>query len=164
VEWRIADVCTSIDDAVLHAGLVRSLTAVLARRAVSGRPPTAVRPEVLRAARWRAARYGVTEQLLDPVSGDLVDAAAMVERLLREIEGDLAERGELDEMRVLVQQVFGRGTSAMHQRTLLQRTSDERAVLAWLVDEGMGHCGHDHFSASSAASSDAVIPTPSRGV
>lgn len=53
LEFRVADVCTFLDDAVLHVALVRALSRVLAERASHGVPPHLVRPEVLRAARWR---------------------------------------------------------------------------------------------------------------
>ena len=59
LEFRLADVCTEVDDVVLHAALVRSLVRVLAGRAERGEPCPRPRPELLRAARWRAARHGL---------------------------------------------------------------------------------------------------------
>ena len=124
LEYRIGDVCTRVDDAVLHAALVRSLTRVLAARATAGAAPADVRPELLRAARWRAARYGVTGPLLDPVRRELVPTFVLVERLLAELRDDLDEHGEREEVEELVARVLRDGTSAVRQRAVLHRTSD----------------------------------------
>ena len=59
LEFRLADVCTDLDAAVLHAALVRSLVRVLADRARRDVPFARPRSELLRAARWRAARQGL---------------------------------------------------------------------------------------------------------
>jgi YbdK family carboxylate-amine ligase len=136
LEFRIADVCTHLDDAVLHAALVRSLVRVLAGRAERGEPCPQPRPELLRAARWRAARDGLGGELFDPVSCYAVDAREAVHRLLAELEEDLRAAGEWDEVVGLVDQLFARGTSATRQRRTWLRTGDRRQVAALLVREG----------------------------
>jgi gamma-glutamyl:cysteine ligase YbdK (ATP-grasp superfamily) len=118
---------------VLHAALVRSLVRVLAARAAAGQPCPDPRPELLRAARWRAARHGLGERLFDPVSGNLVDAHSAVHGLLGELEEDLRGQGEWDEVRELVARLFRRGTSAARQRSTFARTGDLRAVAAELI-------------------------------
>ena len=136
LEFRIGDVCTSVDDAVLHAALIRSLVRVLAARAVREEPFPDPRPELLRAARWRAARHGLDDELVDPWLGRLVDARQAVRRLLAELEDDLRAAGEWDEVLALVQALLFRGTSATRQRRTWQRTGDARAVAAAVVREG----------------------------
>ncbi|MCU1669213.1 MAG: putative Carboxylate-amine ligase [Blastococcus sp.] len=136
VEFRLADVCTDIDDAVLYAGIVRSLVRVLAGRAAADVPCPEPRGELLRAARWRAARHGITERLFDPVLATLVDARLAVRSLLAELEDDLRQHGEWAEIEGLVEQLFARGTSATCQRQTWQRTADGRAVAAWVVGRG----------------------------
>src|SRR5439155_17270549 len=78
LEFRVADVCTSVDDAVLIAGLVRALTRRCAEDATGGRPYPEVRPELLRPAMWRAARHGLTDRLVDLDRLRLAPAAAAV--------------------------------------------------------------------------------------
>jgi carboxylate-amine ligase len=133
VEFRLADMCTELDDAVLHAGVVRSLVRVLASRAAAGTPYPQPRAELLRAARWRAARHGISGQLFDPVASTLVEARAAVGTLLTELEDDLREHGEWPEIEALTEQLFARGTSATRQRAAWARTGDSRAVAAWLT-------------------------------
>ena len=60
--WRV--------EAIMAAGLVRSLVRTCHAQAVAGNPDPPVRPEVLRSARWRAARDGLSDRdarLLRPV-------------------------------------------------------------------------------------------------
>jgi YbdK family carboxylate-amine ligase len=136
LEFRLADVCTDVDAAVLHAALARSLVRVLAGRAERGVPCPQPRAELLRAARWRAARDGLSGELFDPVQEVLVDAAGAVRRLLAELEDDLREHGEHDEVEELVRRLFARGTSAARQRWTWLRTGDTRAVAAAVVEDG----------------------------
>ena len=137
LEFRLADVCTDVDDAVLHAALVGSLVRVLAARAEADRLPVPQpRPELLRAARWRAARHGIAGKLFDPVLGTLVEGREAVRRLLAELEDDLEDRGDRELIGELVQRLFARGTSASRQRSIWLRTGDRRAVAAAIVREG----------------------------
>jgi YbdK family carboxylate-amine ligase len=116
LEFRVADVCSELDDAVLHAALARSLVRCLATRVKDGRPAPEVSHEVLLAARWQAARYGLRGDLRDPATGSLLPAPLAVRRLLTELEPDLREHGEFDEVRALVRALLLRGTSADRQR------------------------------------------------
>ena len=135
IEVRIADVCTSIDDAVMVAGLVGALLRHGAAAALAGEPPPPARPEIVRAARWRAARYGMTDELIDVVGTKSAPAPDIARKLLTVLEPSLDEWGELELVTSLVEQVVERGTSAERQRKLLHRTASLDAVVDWLVDE-----------------------------
>ena len=128
LEFRIADVCTDVDDAVLLAGLVRSLVRTLAARVTAGTPPPELPDAVLRAARWRAARYGLGERLWSPTRAQLVPAEAVVDDLATELRPDLEAHGEYGLVTELLDQVRRRGTSAGRQRAILDRTGDLMAV------------------------------------
>jgi YbdK family carboxylate-amine ligase len=136
LEFRLADVCTDVDDAVLHAALVRSLVRVLAGRAERDEPCPQPRPELLRAAQWRAARHGISGHLFDPVLGVQVDARDAVRRLLAELQEDLCEHDEWTEVCELVAHLFTRGTSATRQRQTWVRTGDLREVAGDMVRAG----------------------------
>jgi glutamate---cysteine ligase / carboxylate-amine ligase len=136
VEFRLADVCTSLDDAVLHAALVRSLVRVLAGRAERGEPAPDLRPELLRAARWRAARDGLEGELFEFGRGEPVPARAAVDGLVAELADDLRAHGEEAEVARLLDLLWDRGTSAARQRRTWRRTRDARAVAAGVVREG----------------------------
>ena len=136
LEFRLADVCTEVDDVVLHAALARSLVRVLADRAAHGVACPRPRPELLRAARWRAARFGLEGQLFDPLTCELVPARVVVRRLLAELQDDLRDRDEWPLVVELVERLFERGTSSARQRRTWLRTGSWRDVAAGIVREG----------------------------
>jgi carboxylate-amine ligase len=135
LELRVADVCTSLDDAVMIAGLAGGLVRYGAARAAAGHPPAPVRPEVLRAARWRAARYGTSADLVDVGAMRAAPAAEVVERLLTVIGPALDEWGEREHVTDLVRQVLARGTSAERQREVYRRRGSLDDVVDWLLTE-----------------------------
>jgi carboxylate-amine ligase len=132
VEFRVADVGTTVDDTVMVAGLVRGLAATAAAEA---RPAHRARPELLRAATWRAARYGINDDLLDAEAGEAMPARALVGRFLDRIRPALVDLGDWDEVSDLVARVLAGGTGADRQRRVLAETGDLRAVLEYLVAE-----------------------------
>jgi carboxylate-amine ligase len=138
LEFRVADVCTSVDDAVLIAGLVRALMQRCAAAAATDRPYPAVRPELLRPAIWRAARHGLTEQLVDLDRLQLVPAGDAVAGLLEFVRPALVEWGEWSPVEMLAASLLERGTSADRQRSVLRRTGDVVAVVEWLAAETAG--------------------------
>ncbi len=103
--------------------------------AIADAPMPLVRPELLRAAKWRAGRFGVTELLLDPIAGDSVPAATMIDRLLTYIHPVLEELGEWDEVADLTQRVLSGGTSADRQRNRLARSGRLHDVVDGLIEE-----------------------------
>jgi carboxylate-amine ligase len=131
LELRVADVCTTVDEAVMTAGLARSLVrSAVAASLADDTPVTQPRPELVRAARWRAARYGLDDQLVDLPGRRLVPATVAVDDLLRHLRPDLEEHGEWDVVRALVDGVVAHGTSAQRQRRVFERTGSLREVVA----------------------------------
>jgi carboxylate-amine ligase len=134
IELRIADVCPHLDDVVLQAGLGRSLVRSAARAAVTGTAFPQPRPELVRAARWGAARHGLDGELLDLHAVERRPAADVVRDLLGRLRDDLEEAGEWDEVAALAEQALARGTSAAEQRRTLARTGDLAAVVRETVE------------------------------
>ncbi len=130
LEIRVADACTDLDDAVLATALARALVDTFARRSD---PADAVRSDLLRAAWWRCARYGLDGDLVHPLTWSLVPAAEAVAALVEEVGPALEEAGDL----ALVEDGLARltlgGTGARRQRQAFERTGDLRGVVADLV-------------------------------
>ncbi|MGV9456114.1 glutamate--cysteine ligase 2 [Streptomyces sp. NPDC003635] len=133
VEIRVADVCLHADTPVLLATLARALVETSAREWRAGIEPPAHSVSVLRLAAWQAARTGLTEELLHPVTMRPMPAAAVVRALLDHVGDALAETDDLDRARTLVADLLGRGNGARVQRELMRRTSDLGAVVTECV-------------------------------
>jgi YbdK family carboxylate-amine ligase len=135
LEFRVADVCPLLDDAVLHAGLVRALVRTMAAQARTGAPAPELADGMARATGWRAARHGLEECLFDPVEQRLRPAAEVVYALLDVVAGDLREHGEYDEVAALLATSVARGSSAARQRVLANAEGDLSEVVRALVAE-----------------------------
>ncbi len=134
VEFRIADVCATVDETVMLAGLARSLTRTCHGQVVRDDPVDHTRPELVRAARWRAARHGLEGELVDLWECEAVPAGDLVERLLAFLRPDLEEHGEWEDVAGLVRQQVERGSGARRQREAAER-GGVVAVAAALVDQ-----------------------------
>ncbi|MBA2641274.1 MAG: glutamate--cysteine ligase [Nocardioidaceae bacterium] len=125
VELRVADVCTAVDHAVLVAGLGRGLVETAARELADGVAPAPVRVEVLRGAAWRAARTGVSGDLVDTLSAGTAPAAELVERLVAHVEPALRHYGDLDTVWRTARDVLDHGTGADQQRDAYARSGGD---------------------------------------
>jgi carboxylate-amine ligase len=135
VEFRIADVCLTVDETVLTAALSRALAVTALAEARSGDPVPEVRPPALRAAQWRAARYGLDGALVSVRQGTLRPAAAVVEELLEHVRPALEAADDSGEVHRIVQSVLARGNGAHRQRRAYRRGARFEDVVALLIEE-----------------------------
>jgi carboxylate-amine ligase len=138
LEFRVADVCMGVDEAVMVAGLARALARTCHDAAAGGEPDPRPRPELLHAAKWRAARHGLDADLVDVLGGRARPAAEMVGRFLAEIRPGLEAAGDLEEVTELVGATVARGTGAARQRAAFERTGRLEAVVDLVVEETAG--------------------------
>jgi carboxylate-amine ligase len=134
LEFRVADVCMDVDEAVMVAGLARALALVCHDAAARGEPDPAPRPELLRAAKWRAARHGLDADLVDAAAGRARPAAEMVRLFLDRVRPGLEAGGDLEEVTELVGATVARGTGAARQRAVFERTGSLEAVVDLVVE------------------------------
>jgi carboxylate-amine ligase len=133
VEIRVADVCLHPDTAVLVAALTRGLVETAAREWRAGREPLGHTAGLLRLARWRAARSGTTENLLDPATMRPRPAGEVIHSLVDHVEEALADHGDLDLVRDSIATLARRGNGARVQREVMERTGSLREVVAACV-------------------------------
>jgi carboxylate-amine ligase len=127
-----------VDEAVMVAGLARALARTCHDAAARGDPDPRPRPELLRAAKWRAARHGLDADLVDVLGGHARPAAEMVGRFVAEIRPGLEAAGDLEEVTELVGATVARGTGAARQRAAFERTGSLEAVVDLVVEETAG--------------------------
>lgn len=116
VELRICDACPDVDRVVLLAGLARALVAYGTRAHAEGRPAPRHRPELLRAASWRAARSGLEGDLVHLGGPELVPPARAVRMLLDHLADDLDDAGDRDTVDDLAVAALAAGSAAAQQR------------------------------------------------
>ncbi len=135
VEFRVSDVSSRVDEAVTITGLVWGLAQAAHSAARAGAPDPAPRPEVLEAAMWRAARYGLERDLIDTVGGSSRPAADMVGELLEVARGPLEESGDWDVVRAGVERMLVEGNGARRQRAAFARRGKLSDVVSLIIDE-----------------------------
>ncbi|ADX74241.1 glutamate--cysteine ligase [Pseudarthrobacter phenanthrenivorans] len=134
VEIRIADVCLRPQNTVLLAGLARSLVETAAREWREGVPPPAVPTELLRLAGWKASRWGLRGDLLDPHTSRPTQALAVVNSLLGYVREALEDAGDLARVEELVDDLLYAGTGSSRQLEVLHRTGYLADVVADAVN------------------------------
>lgn len=135
IEIRVADVCPTVDEAVMLAGLSRALVRTCFERDGREEPYPAARPEILRAAHWRASRYGLEGELLDVEGERVVPAGYIVQKLLDFARPALEDLGDWDEVSGTVRETLAHGNGAFRQRAVYRRTGSLEAVVDMLVEE-----------------------------
>lgn len=132
VEVRVTDVCTDLRDALTLAALTRALVETEAQAWEEGRPLEDWRVELLRGARWQAARYGVSDMLFDPATRTRQPASDVVGRLVRHVCDALIDAGDLDRVQEGTARILRHGSGADHQRRAASE-GDLRKVVADLA-------------------------------
>ncbi len=137
VEVRVSDVCTDVEDGLLVAALCRGLVETLAEEPELPE----LRSDLLRAATWRAARYGTDGDLVHPVTGELAPAADVIAALVDRVEPALDQAGDLDLVEDGVTRITMVGTGARRQRHAFETTGDLAGVVLDAVERTVGHAG-----------------------
>lgn len=135
LEFRVTDVCLTVDEAVMVAGLARALARTCYSEAMSGTEVEHARPELLRAAKWRAARYGLDADLIDVQDRRAVKAHELLEKFLMALRPSLEEHDEWDEIQTLVRETLARGTGATRQRAAYAQAGRHEDVVDLIVAE-----------------------------
>jgi glutamate---cysteine ligase / carboxylate-amine ligase len=130
VEIRVTDTCTEVDDALLGVALARALVETCAR---TGPPAQPWRSDLLRAAWWRAAKYGTSGDLAHPVSGERVSAKDAIEALRVLVSDAVEESGDTELVSKGLARLSATGNGARRQRAAYERSGDLRDVVRDLV-------------------------------
>lgn len=135
IEFRVADVCMTVDEAVMITGLIRALVQTCYTQALQEQPYLNVSRDLLRVAHWRAARYGLSAELIDIQAERLVPASELIARMLTLMRPALESAGAWDEVSTLVNATLDNGNGATRQRAIYRNTGSYRAVVDFIVEE-----------------------------
>jgi len=158
VELRICDACPDVDTVVLIAGLFRGLVGHAVAAIEAGEPAVAPRPELLRAATWRAARSGLEGDLVEPTGGGAgpIPAEDLLGLLLAEIRPELTAMGDWDLLAGLAERAVQRGSAAAAARRAFHR----RGLLTDVADLLLAHTREDGPAPPGAAAGPEPVPAP----
>jgi carboxylate-amine ligase len=115
IEVRALDVQLRAEDAALFAGLVRALVATALREHAASLPFASMPQELLEAATWHAARFGLTDTLIDK-DGARVPARDVVSGLLDHLTPALDAAGDTRQVLSLAHRLLSEGGPARRQR------------------------------------------------
>jgi carboxylate-amine ligase len=116
LEIRVCDVGLAVDDCLAVAGLIRGLAWSCAADAIVGSPKPAPSRAVLDSSIWRAARFGLSEKLVHPLTGRPEPAAVVVDALLDMARPGLEAHDDWAEVNDLVARIKTDGNGADRQR------------------------------------------------
>jgi glutamate---cysteine ligase / carboxylate-amine ligase len=129
IEVRVADVCTEVEDAVLIASLARALVETASTESDS----RAWRSDLLRAATWRASRYGLAGTLVNPHTWELAPAREVFDALRTHVEPALRDAGDWDWTADAFDRLMAQGTGSARQRSAYEASGSVDGVVRDLI-------------------------------
>jgi carboxylate-amine ligase len=139
LELRVCDACPVVDDAILIAGLFRAIVRAAEVDIAAALPFKPLPTPIHRAAMWRAARGGLSSDLLDLRGRPKpVPAPQVVRELLARVRPQLEELGDYEEVHDLAETVLARGNSADRQRAAFAERGELDDVVDLVVQETHG--------------------------
>ncbi len=114
LEIRVADICTTVDEAICIAALIQGLAAMLLKLRQKNQTWRWYRGELIQENKWRAARYGIEGELIDfgrEESVPILDLWREIIGLMGEAVDELGTRQEVEYAYTILQN----GTSADRQ-------------------------------------------------
>jgi len=114
LEFRIADICTRVDEAVCIAALFQAICAKLLKLRRSNMGWRQYRHMHITENKWRAVRYGIHGELIDFGQEESVPFHFLAEELLELLDDVLDDLGSRQEVEY-VRTILANGTSADRQ-------------------------------------------------
>ena len=135
IEFRVADCCLTVEETVMLVGLIQAIVQTCHAQAMRDDPFPVVRPELLQAAHWRAARYGTSRELIDVVEQCSLPTSTLMEKMLAMLRPALEAEGNWELITSLVQETLQAGNGAIRQRAAYQRNGHIEEVVAYILTE-----------------------------
>jgi carboxylate-amine ligase len=141
LEFRISDICTTVDECVCLAALFQAVCAKLIKLRRSNMSWRQYRHMHITENKWRAVRYGISGEMIDFGIEESVPFHFLMEELLELVDDvldDLGSRKEVEYLRTILRQ----GTSADRQLAVYNRNGGDdnrqealKAVVDHLIEE-----------------------------
>ena len=127
VEVRVCDMPADLDAVLGLTAVIQCLVVALSREIDEGTYQFDSHPMMVRQNKWRACRYGLNAQLVDPYTFKATPARQVAESLITLLEPTAQELGCADELK-LAKELLSRPTGAELQRRRFEQTRDLQEV------------------------------------
>lgn len=135
LEFRFADVCTRVEEAVCLAALLQAIVAKLWKLRRDNTTFRVYPSDLIEENKWRAVRYGLDGRLIDfgkerecPARELIIE---LVDWFIADVVDELGSRAEVEYAYTILE----RGSSADRQLAVYRETGDLKAVVDALVRE-----------------------------
>ncbi len=139
LEFRIADVCTRVDEVICLAALLQALVAMLIKLRESNRSWRPYRHHLIAENKWRAVRHGIDGKMIDFGKKQEVPLRFLALELLEMVDDVVDELGSRKEVEYL-HTILAEGSSADRQIATYRATGDLKSVVDRLVQESGEGC------------------------
>ncbi|CAN5825838.1 carboxylate-amine ligase [soil metagenome] len=150
IEFRVTDVCPSIQDAAAIAALARALVYAASTGVLKDEAPgymsAVLEQEMLRVNEWRVARDGLAARLIETTKDGHEPIRSSIRRLLDRVGRCAEELGDADVLGH-VETVLERGSAADRMRAHYADGGSLRDIVCWLVQETLVGTGLDRRAA-----------------
>jgi carboxylate-amine ligase len=134
LEFRVADICTTVDEVLCIAALYQAIVARLIMLRQSNMSWRRYRHHLVTENKWRAVRYGIEGKLIDFGRREEVPVPQLIKELLEFVDPVVDELGVRREVE-FVHTILERGSSADRQLKVFRATGSLEAVVDHLVEE-----------------------------
>jgi glutamate---cysteine ligase / carboxylate-amine ligase len=156
IEFRVTDACPNLQDALAIVALARALVHAAATGVLPEDPASRLSPvteqELLRVNEWRAARDGLSAQLIDTLSGSgHAPIRSLIRRLTDRVSRSAEELGDTEAL-AHIDTLLERGNAAARLRRRFDEAGTLTSLVEWLIDESSVGTGLDRRSAQRGGS------------
>lgn len=121
LEIRIADMCTTIDEAICIAAFIQTLAAFLIKLREQNQSFRVYRSKMIEENKWRAMRYGIQGKFIDFGEAKEVPAHLMMREIVKALGEVASELGTQEEL-AYIHTILDKGTSADRQLATYRRS------------------------------------------
>ena len=139
VEFRFADICTRLDEALCIAALIKGIVGKLIKLRRQNLCWREYRRNLITENKWRAVRYGIDGPMIDFGKRREVPMRELATELLELIE-DVADELDIRRDVEYVHTILADGTSADRQLSVYRKTGDLRDVVDHVIGETCAGC------------------------
>jgi carboxylate-amine ligase len=134
IEYRICDIQMRVDETICLAAIFQAMTYKLWKLYDRNQSWRQYRRSLIHENKWRAARFGLDEKLIDLGKKIEVPTMELIVELLEFIEDAAVELGVVEEISY-VHEIFRRRTGADRQLKVYELTGSLKAVVQYVIEE-----------------------------